>query len=57
MRAMYLTKNSGIWYLITGTSLLLVIGGLITLISSILARRNKGNTWSPYIARYWKRTS
>ena len=42
MKAMYLTKNSGIWYLITVTSLLLVIGGLITLISNILARRNKG---------------
>ena len=42
MSAMYLTKNTGIWYLITVTSLLLVIGGLITLIRSILARRNKG---------------
>ena len=42
MRAMVLTKNTGIWYLITVTSLLLVIGGLIPLISSMLARRNKG---------------
>ena len=42
MSAMYLTKNSGIWYLITMTSLLLVIGGLITLITGVLARRSKG---------------
>ena len=42
MKAMYLTKNSGIWYLITVASLFLVIGGLITLITGILARRNKG---------------
>ena len=41
MSAMYLTKNSGIWYLITMTSLLLVIGGLIALITGILARRKK----------------
>lgn len=42
MSAMYLTKNSGIWYLITMTSLLLVIGGLIALITGVLARRSKG---------------
>ena len=42
MRAMYLTKNTGIWYLITVVSLFLVIGGLITLITGILARRSKG---------------
>ena len=42
MRAMYLTKNYGIWYLITVASLFLVIGGLITLITGIQARRNKG---------------
>ena len=42
MRAMYLTKNTGIWYLITVASLFLVIGGLITLITGIRARRNKG---------------
>ena len=37
MKAMYLTKNSGIWYLVTITSLFLVIGGLITLINGFLA--------------------
>ena len=42
MSAMYLTKNSGIWYLIAMTSLLLVIGGLIALITGVLARRSKG---------------
>ena len=42
MKAMYLTKNSGIWYLVTITSLFLVIGGLITLINGFLARRSKG---------------
>ena len=41
MKAMYLTKNSGIWYLVTVTSLFLVIGGLITLINGFLARRSK----------------
>ena len=41
MKAMYLTKNSGIWYLVTITSLFLVIGGLITLINGFLACRSK----------------
>ena len=45
MSAMYLTKNTGLWYWITVTSLLLVIGGLITLITGILARRNKGRVF------------
>ena len=52
MSAMYLTKNSGIWYLITVASLLLVIGGLITLITSILARRNKGKIFLKGISVY-----
>ena len=52
MRAMYLTKNTGIWYLITVVSLFLVIGGLITLIIDILARRNKGKIFLKGISVY-----
>ena len=52
MKAMYLTKNSGIWYLITVVSLFLVIGGLITLITDILARRNKGKIFLKGISVY-----
>ncbi len=52
MRAMYLTKNTGIWYLITVVSLFLVIGGLITLITGILARRNKGKIFLKGISVY-----
>ena len=52
MRAMYLTKNTGIWYLITVVSLFLIIGGLITLITGILARRNKGKIFLKGISVY-----
>ena len=44
MSAMYLTKNSGIWYLIAMTSLLLVIGGLIALLAGIVLLRDRKQT-------------
>ena len=41
MKAMWLTKSSLIWYAVTLGSLALVIGSLIALIRSILARRSR----------------
>ena len=41
MKAVWLTKNTGIWYLVTVTAIVLVIGGLVALISSVRARRGK----------------
>ena len=52
MRAMYLTKNTGIWYAVTMMSLALVIGGLIALITGVLARRSKGRIFLKGISVY-----
>ena len=41
MKAIWLTKSSLIWYAVTLGSLVLVIGSLIALIRSILARRSR----------------
>ena len=41
MKAIWLTKSSLIWYAVTQGSLALVIGSLIALIRSILARRSR----------------
>jgi len=41
MKAMWLTKNTGVWYLITLASLALVICGLMCLIRSLRPRRGR----------------
>ena len=42
MKAIWLTKNSLLWYILTLAALILVIGGLVVLIGAFRNRRSKG---------------
>ena len=42
MKALWLTKNSLLWYILDLAALALVIGSLIALISAVRAKRGNG---------------
>ena len=50
MKALWLTKNSLLWYILDLAALALVIGSLIALISAVRAKRNNGRLVPAWIS-------